>query len=207
MGEYIESITRQIIDAFIEESEIQFLYYSDWIQIVREKEYSERQICEYRCSILGTVKDFIDNLDKRDCNYELKIINKFTELFLNTCCPRCGFVFLDWEGCTDFTCPNKKCKSIFCGFCLSFATFSASHINIHRLGCRAYGWRTRFDECFQQFVTNKQTSVRFLWLKDAINYIGIHNGINIILELYKNSRGTLMEDLIWDKYGYILMGF
>lgn len=203
----IKTMSQEIIDVILEESETQLLYYLSELRTLKRKEISERSISEHRCLILRIVKNFIDHLDKTDEDYELKIVNKFTELFLNTYCPKCRFVFVDWDGCTDFTCPNGLCCAEFCGFCLSFSKFSGFEKDIHKMGCGINVWRNDTGPYGRVITVENQANIRFVWLKDAINYIGLHNSKDIIRELYKNSNGTLMQDLIFYKYNKELMVF
>lgn len=188
--------------------------YSSWLFSLKFEEHLQRNIPEYTYFHRKNVSRFLKYVDPLDEDYCRKISDKFTELFLNTYCPKCKCVFVDWDGCMNFVCRNSLCKNTFCGRCLIFNFTKDTITYEHGVECcqnilipsKSYYCGRCHDMCrifyslCIEHMNKCHAQVRFIWMKDSISLIDQKYIPAVIVKLYENSKGTLMEDLIRREY-------
>jgi len=92
----------------------------------------------------------IDSLEAQAHHAELHVI----ENIFNTCCPRCGQVFCDFDGCFALEC--SRCHAGICGWCLEDC---GSNAHDHVISCKFNAYR-HFQMFFAPFDMFEQARNR-----------------------------------------------
>eukprot|EP00475_Leptophrys_vorax_P032272 TRINITY_DN4964_c0_g1_i5.p1 TRINITY_DN4964_c0_g1~~TRINITY_DN4964_c0_g1_i5.p1 ORF type:complete len:333 (+),score=72.19 TRINITY_DN4964_c0_g1_i5:831-1829(+) len=122
----------------------------------------------------------MDSLEREAECIKREIVDKI----MNLCCPRCGQVFIDFDGCCALTC--SRCSCGFCAWCL---TDCGSDAHSHVAGCahnkmpnrqvfaREEVWKKAHEDRKKMNIESKLREIKNVGVRERVQKLLSGNGI------------------------------